>query len=82
MSSFQSKNVSLPRMAGTRGKASMLETIIVREHRDFRGNLMKELSHLSGIVRDMLEVKKSFVGSLGMEAGCHGGHLCIHYNEF
>ena len=49
---------------------------IVGEHMDFRGNLMKELNHLSGIIRDMLEIKKKLFSSLGMEAGGHGGHLC------
>ena len=47
---------------------------------DRGGKFLKELSHQSGIVRDMADIKKSFGGNLGMEAGIRGGHLCLQYN--
>ena len=47
---------------------------------DRGGTFLKELSHQSGIIRDMVDIKKSFGGNLGMEAGIRGGHLCFHYN--
>ena len=39
----------------------LYETIVVWRLMDFGGNFKEELSQQSGIVRDMLDIKKSFI---------------------